>query len=482
MSAVQSWILSYLLNSLWQVPLLFAAGWLAARALRPLGPAAEHRVWVSVLLAQTIVPACSTLPAEIFTRLSADLSALVAFLTNAPRPAHSEVSVVMGAGTGLNSLHIPSALLAAIAIAYAAAITYFAARFFWRCHHLHTLRRESTPITLTGEAALDWAQCLEHFALKHFAFDKFAIGEVAIASSSSIRGPVTIGLARKLLLLPATMVAALPQADLRTVIAHEFAHMRRNDFLINLIYELFSLPASYHPALWLTRERIMETREIVCDEVAAPIANPPLATSALATSPLVTTIDARNEYARSLLRLASLLITDMPVRTPHAIGVFDANAFERRLMKLAQQPIQIRGPRRFALVAACAALGLATCASALALRLSVNTLPISSDKNSSQSADSLNVPSSEMAGNVLTKVPPKYPEEAKKERIQGTVVLNAVIGKDGSVEKLTVASGPKELQQSSLDAVQQWTYKPYLVNGNPTEVKTTISVVYTLAK
>ncbi len=253
--------------------------------------------------------------------------------------------------------------------------------------------------------------------------------------------------------------------------------MCRNDFAKNLIYELLSLPASYHPALWLTRERIMETREIVCDEIAAPIANPPLAASPLADSPLVTSIDARNEYARSLLRLASLLVTDMPVRTPHAIGIFDANAFERRLMKLTQQPLPIRGPRRFALVAACAALGLAICASALALRLSVNALPAATDNK--QAPNSVSVSPTEMAGNVLTTVPPKYPEEAKKERIQGTVLLNAVIGKDGAVEELTVTSGPKELQQSALDAVRQWTYNPYLLNGNPTEVKTTISVVYT---
>ena len=52
----ESWILAYLLNSLWQVPLLFAAGWLAARALRPVGAAAEHRVWVVVLLLQSLLP------------------------------------------------------------------------------------------------------------------------------------------------------------------------------------------------------------------------------------------------------------------------------------------------------------------------------------------------------------------------------------------------------------------------------------------
>ncbi len=461
MSNIETWILSYLLNSLWQVPLLFAAGWLAARALRPLGAAAEHRVWVGVLLAQTLLPACSTLPPELFRALSARFGALLALFTKAHPTADSQVSVIMGPGTGLNSLHIPPALLATMAIAYAATTIYFAARFLWRCHHLRALRRESVPTTLTGEAAQSWAECLK----------RFAIGDVAIASSSRIRGPVTIGLTRKLLLLPATMIASLPQPELRTVIAHEFAHMRRNDFLKNLFYELLSLPASYHPALWLTRERIMETREVVCDQVAAPIANP-----------LPSSIEARNEYARSLLRLASLLVTGTPVRIPHAIGIFDANAFERRLMKLTHQPTEVRGRRRFALVAACAVLGLATCASALALRLSVNAVPASSDKNTSQAAESPTVRQSEMAGNVLTKVTPKYPEEAKKEGIQGTVQLNAVIGKGGSIEKLTVASGPKELQESAITAVSQWIYKPYLVNGDPTAVKTTISVIYSLAK
>ena len=57
MRSLEFWILAYLLNSLWQVPLLFAAGWLAARALRSIGAAAEHRVWVLVLLLQSLLPA-----------------------------------------------------------------------------------------------------------------------------------------------------------------------------------------------------------------------------------------------------------------------------------------------------------------------------------------------------------------------------------------------------------------------------------------
>ena len=85
-----------------------------------------------------------------------------------------------------------------------------------------------------------------------------------------------------------------------------------------------------------------------------------------------------------------------------------------------------------------------------------------------------------MAGNILTKVAPVYPNDARAAHISGTVVLHAIIGKDGNVEKLVVVSGPKELQTSALDAVKQWTYKPYLLNGNPTEVETTIHVNYNL--
>ncbi len=87
-----------------------------------------------------------------------------------------------------------------------------------------------------------------------------------------------------------------------------------------------------------------------------------------------------------------------------------------------------------------------------------------------------------MAQNIVSKVNPKYPPDAKKAGIQGTVVLDAVVGKTGSVEKLDVASGPNELQQSALDAVRQWKYKPFLLNGEPIEVKTTVSVFYTLEK
>ena len=57
-SSVASWVLGYLLNALWQVPLVFAAAWMAARLARPLGPRTEHRVWAGALILQAILPLC----------------------------------------------------------------------------------------------------------------------------------------------------------------------------------------------------------------------------------------------------------------------------------------------------------------------------------------------------------------------------------------------------------------------------------------
>ncbi|HWG18609.1 MAG TPA: TonB family protein [Acidobacteriaceae bacterium] len=89
------------------------------------------------------------------------------------------------------------------------------------------------------------------------------------------------------------------------------------------------------------------------------------------------------------------------------------------------------------------------------------------------------VSSGVMAGAIISQPPPAYPEIAKAAHVQGVVVLHAIISKDGTVEKLTVVSGPPMLTQSAMDAVQKWTYHPYLVNGQPVEVETTINVNYT---
>ncbi len=440
---LQSALLGYLLNSIWQVPVLLAAAWLITRTLRSTGPLLEHRIWVSALLLQSLLPAC---PASWFQWLRE----LSLWPHRAGLAAREHVSVQVGAGVGTGTLHLPAALLSAIAITFGTVVAYFAARLLWRSWTLSALRRRATPVLLTGEAALCWEGCSR----------SFGVHDATLAASSEIFGPITVGFRRRLVLLPAPMVSSLSIEDLYTVIAHEFAHMHRQDFLKNLLYEWITLPARYHPLLWLTRERVIETREMVCDQMAAEAAG-------------------QKEYARSLLRLASLLVQGAAVRTPHAIGIFDANTFERRLMKLTEKQNEIQGVRRVITMAACLAFGVGTCCSALALHVRVGADPSRNEGNSA-SPSRPKVDAGTMAGTLLTHVNPIYPEDAKKAKIQGSVVLHAIVGKDGSVQNLQVISGPKELWRSSLDAVRQWTYKPFLLNGNPVEIETSVTVTYSL--
>jgi protein TonB len=78
-------------------------------------------------------------------------------------------------------------------------------------------------------------------------------------------------------------------------------------------------------------------------------------------------------------------------------------------------------------------------------------------------------------------VQPVYPPLARQARIQGKVLLQAVISKDGSIENLRLINGHPMLTQAAMDAVKQWKYKPYLLNGEPVEVETQVEVNFTLS-
>lgn len=86
-----------------------------------------------------------------------------------------------------------------------------------------------------------------------------------------------------------------------------------------------------------------------------------------------------------------------------------------------------------------------------------------------------------MAGQRIGGDMPVYPPDAKAAHIEGTVVLQALIAKDGSIQNLRVVSGPPMLQAAAVDAVRTWKYRPYLLNGEPVEVETQINVVFSLA-
>jgi TonB family protein len=320
----------------------------------------------------------------------------------------------------------------------------------WGLATTRRIVRRALPIRLEGELAACWERARGIFS----ALSGDPGFAPVLASSPMISGPVTIG--ARMLLLPPGFLAQTAAAEFDALLAHEFSHMARRDFAKNVAYSLVSLPAAWHPAVALTRARLAESRERVCDAMAADA------------------VAGRERYARSLLRLASILSSAAPAGALHALGIFDSNNLERRIMSLTGKHVDIRGLRRLIVLAVCAILGIAACASALALRMEVNqptkspTTPVHVDTKNST---------------IVYKVPPVYPPQAKGDRLTGKVVLDAIIGKDGSVENLKVAKSLRDdCDQAAIDAVRQWKFQPFLLNGDPIEVKTTINITYSLKK
>jgi TonB family protein len=540
---LESFLLTYALNALWQVPLVFAAAWIAARASRRAGPAFHHALWTTALFAEVLLPACS---AELF---QSAIHWLASFRhTSVPQTAY--ITITMGTPHAAAGFQFPPALLAPAALLYLAALAFFAIRLIIGLRQTVSLRRRSQPLDLTGYVRESY----------HRYAQLFAVPRALIAASTEIASPITLGIQYPTLLLPPHLDTTLLSEDLDAILAHEFAHMRRRDFAKNLLYQLLSLPIAFHPILWLTRSRISETRELICDAMAA------------------NAVAGRQRYARSLLRLAAQFSQSSHAPTPHAIGIFDAHPFknfERRVMNLTHHPIELRGTTRFAATALSVVLIGGACTSALAFRqqvaapqpqtttvpptIKIDLAPIrvvqptikldlapirvapskvvigvprptvgqpapsikiemadasdlnpvvkvltnvvvepaqikvhtnvhtdikaSTQTNTQTSTESaLHIGAGDLAGNALTQPQPVYPADAKAAGIQGTVLLDAVIGKDGKISSLKLVSGPPELTKAAWAAVKQWTYKPYLLNGDPVAVETTITVNFALAK
>ncbi len=113
---------------------------------------------------------------------------------------------------------------------------------------------------------------------------------------------------------------------------------------------------------------------------------------------------------------------------------------------------------------------------------STHSVPAPAKMPESMPVKRIRVASRVVEANLIHDVTPQYPPEAGRTRLEGTVVLLAVIGTDGSVKDVRIESGLPILAQAAIDAVKQWRYKPYMVDGEPVEVDSRITINFTLSK
>jgi len=440
-------LLGYLANALWQIPLVFAAAGGTARLARRNGPVAEHRIWVAAMLLEVAIPACRMDVGGVWREM-------LTWLFPADRTGAERIGIALatGANHGLVGLHLPAEVLSAVAIAFVGVTVYYAARLAWGLWRTEIMRRKASPTSFEGDAAEIWLR---------LGADWMAgpLRTPAISLSPAVDGPVTVGLLRPTVVVPPGFLEGLRSDDLEAVLAHELAHVRRRDFAKNLVYEAVSVGVAWHPLARLTRARVAESREIVCDAMAADA------------------VAGRERYARSLLRLASRVAHGAPVRTLHAIGIFDANSFERRVMNLTMKRVEIRTMQRIGIGAACAVVALATCATALALRVEVGPQAFAASTATEDEKSSLKTTMPKL----IHQVDAIYPEQARtrKDMLDGSVIMGVTVGKDGSIKALRlVKSLRQDYDKSARAAVKQYRFEPALSNGQPTQAQIKIEVSF----
>lgn len=457
MPSVNHLVVTFLLNSLWQITLIAAAGWLCSRLLRNASSRHVYRMWSACLVLSVLAPLLSLLyPAEIVPGILIAQSTAAAGLGQ-PTPDSWQAAF-------LRLMHpkfsLSSQWITGFSVLY---FVFLASCFSWFLNSWRKARRiwESAELrTLPASLTRNVERCRSAFGLE----------KVPVLCSRLVRGPATAGIRNPVVILPEFLLANEADEQWLSVLAHEFAHIHRRDCLFHLLQQLLCWPVSFHPAVTAIKRQISAAREQACDEMATD-----------------RVIDRRT-YARSLVSIADLMPgLGIALETNYSLGIFDADILEERVMKLLRNNSTSALGRRTALALTVMVL-LVLSASVFAFSFKLNDASngkslVSLAAVASPGEEPLQLGPGITPPKIVTKVNPSYPVEAKKEKREGTVVLALVVTEKGLPEDVRVAkSAAVDLDESAMAAVRQWKYEPALKDGKPVKVKIQIEINYSLKK
>ena len=340
-------LLTFLLNGLWQIPLIAGAAALGAWSVRESSAKYRHWIWASALLLSLMVPVFATSrlwlnhePAPVVANdvFRTDFVALEA--ARGPFTDNATAVTKPSAGFVLNTF-----AAAAIIGVYVAFLLFGVFRLAKAWRATHTIISSSHH----GEPGDVLDSVLEK--CQHLIGRK----NVQILCSESLPVPVTVGIRKPLVILPAELVREGNIELLTSAIAHEFVHVARRDYVLNLVYELVFVFLSFHPVAALLRKRIKQTRELLCDELVADRVLEP------------------DVYARSLVTLASAAPPLRRLSVNATVGIADADILEVRVMSLMKKSKLYPRSRRILLIGAAVLLAVpSVTAMAFAMRFNVD--------------------------------------------------------------------------------------------------------------
>jgi beta-lactamase regulating signal transducer with metallopeptidase domain len=303
--AVSRVIGTYLANALWEVPVVFGIAIVCCYLLRRTSWSYRHLLWIGALALSAFLPLCA---------LRGQTNR-----TDSQSPSQAQPALGSNAGNSIggasSSFHVKGftqpipfhrLVILVFAGSYLLYVLYRLAGLGMALHRTDGLRKSARnrPVPdvlakIAEDCAMTWA-----------------IDCVSVFSSAVTGSPMTFGFRRPVLILPEQTLGNVSKEDFAAVVHHELAHIRRGDYLLNVVCYLLHLPISFHPLATLMKARIDETREMACDELAAE------------RSP------SRAAYARSLLNIAESICPASRGRFDQALGLFDTDSLEDRVLNL----------------------------------------------------------------------------------------------------------------------------------------------------
>jgi len=270
--------------------------------------------------------------------------------------------------------------------------------------------------------------------------------------SPAIDSPVTFGLARPAVLLPIRF-QFMEAGFQRAIACHELLHVRRRDWGFTLLEEAVRAVFWFHPGLWWLVKRIQLTREQVVDRQ------------------VVRLTQARKPYLEALLEIARGRRQPEPVpaawflREPH-LGVRVASILK-----------EVSVSKTRVLLSLTAIIG----SLALAGQTIVRAFPLQAPKEKAATEEVYRAGKGVTPPVVISKVEPKYTQEARDAKVQGKVVIDFEVWPDGKVHNPRIKESlDPGLDQKALEALQQWEFKPGMLKGKPVKVRAIVEVNFRL--
>lgn len=304
MNLLHRFALLYCLNTLWQISLLHMAAFVSDKLLSRSSVVLRHRLWTGTFLLCLVLPLVSAtgyprayLEHAVLETMQVSQSASMAIVARADRgdPFINAEHTLLPGVTGANILLTLWALCA----------LYRTVQIAWAYRRILNIITTAQLQERTGRLR----------SLRPSVREGSSGGALKVLISEEVGMPATAGIRQPIVLLPKVLARTAQNCDLDAVFAHEHAHIVRRDFMWNLLFEILAIPTAYNPSMRRVLGRISETREVICDRLAAEHTG------------------GNARYAQSLVRISEMLLKPIPSTDP-ALGLFDGQALEIRVMSL----------------------------------------------------------------------------------------------------------------------------------------------------